>query len=79
MTKLTDLVKGDPKEMLCRLARPFFESGHTEVICTSCCKRVFVGVEVPASCRVCGNKPENVRFRSLEEIDPDKVPTNTIP
>lgn len=79
MTTLTDLVKGDPKEMLRQLAAPFFAQGHKEVICTSCCKRVFVGVEVPASCRVCGNKPENVRFASLDEIDPSKVPTNTTP
>jgi len=79
MTTLTDLVKGDPKTMLQALAAPFFEQGYKEVIVTSCCKRVFVGTEVPATCRVCGNKPENVRFASLDEIDPNQVPTNTIP
>lgn len=71
-------IKGDPQLVLRRLAEPYFAQGEPFVVMASCCKRIFIGTEVPAKCRVCEQTPEVVKFTSLDEVALEKIPTNTI-
>jgi hypothetical protein len=71
-------IKGDPQTIVRALAEPYFQQGSGPVVMGSCCKRLFAGLEVPVKCRMCGNTPKVVKFTSLDEVDYEKIPSNTI-
>lgn len=69
------MINGDPKEVLERLTKPFFDQGTSPVFVASCCGRLYAGIAAPTKCRHCGGSPASVAFSSMAELDPYKIPT----
>jgi hypothetical protein len=66
-------IRGNPKDVVERLAKPFFDEGAKGVFIAACCGRLFAGVDKPKKCRVCGREPISSFFTALADIDLEKV------